>query len=469
MSTSITCSGLTGQVTGLRARLIIGDDIENPKDDSPEAVDRLEDAIAEFVHIAVPGALTKLLGTPQTEFSLYGRLARSEAWTVFRACLFDTDQLEGDKEVFHSRWPSRFPEKEILQKKRAVTKRAFDLHYRLDLSATADQERPLKLSDLPVLDWDPMSHKVPIVIRGQGLVLSGLPRGAAEGTDEWHGVSEVSTNVGGYTTIIGAVDPASGLRGGAHDAIGLAVVGFTQGGRAIIRAARGVRGDTTREAMQETARLLSAHRVNKLLVEENKASTFGNTLSAMMAAIGHPMIPEAVQTGGVKKARRIIETLSPALATGKVFVCRDVLTDEDGSEFINQWTDFTYDGRSNRGHDDIVDALSYAIGALGEAITADEASFVAAQQFDFDALSQMPLRRRILNDEELEAYCTASEDEIETQLKLDRALALQQQDLAAGRSDPWLEKHIATLSADLVRIQGGRLRISLPAHTRRQT
>jgi phage terminase large subunit-like protein len=138
-----------------------------------------------------------------------------------------------------------------------------------------------------VIDWPTEARLVPFEIKGgNGEIIRGLPRGRAEEGDEWRAVTYVSPDSGAYTQVVAAVDPASGLRGGKYDAIGLAIVGVTQGGRGVIRVAQGVRGNTTQEAIRETARIIVAHGVNTLLVEETAGSLFGQMLCAHLAATG---------------------------------------------------------------------------------------------------------------------------------------------------------------------------------------
>ena len=460
MSTSVTCRGLGGQITGLRARRIIGDDIEGRRDDTPEAVDRLEEGIAEFQHVAVPGATVTLLGTPQSNFSLYGRLGRSPAWTVFRACIFESDQIDG-KEVFESRWSARFTPEAIEHKKASVSKREFALHYRLNLDETSDREAPLKLAALPVLDWPSTARTAPIEIKGGGEPIHGLPRGSAEDGDQWKAVAYTSEDSGPYTQVVASVDPASGLRGGRGDAIGLAIVGVTLGGRGVVRVARGVRGETTKDAIRDTARLIAEHGVNKLLVEETSGGLFGSMLTAHLGAIGYPLSYELVTTGGVRKARRIVEAISPALASGKLFICADVLKHEDAGEFVGQFTGITYDAR-NLKHDDIIDALSYSVAACASALAADETEFVSASRFTADELLRMPLRRRVLNEEELEAFVGESEEEQNYQMKLERALEDQTTLINRGLDTTRMDRYVDMLRSSVAKMRAARRRIVLP-------
>ncbi|WP_207462280.1 phage terminase large subunit [Azospirillum sp. SYSU D00513] len=453
MSISLTCRGIGSQITGLRATLIIGDDIETPKDGTPEAVDKLEEALSELEFIASPGAQKKMLGTPQSTFSLYGRLKRSEAWTVFQACIFTSDIIDGE-EVFESRWPARFSPENIAQTRKTVTKQLFALHYRLDLSDTVTKEQPLKLCELPVIDWPSLNPQAPIEITGGGPALVGLPRGSTQDGDEWHGVGSVSPDLAPYTQIVAAVDPASGLSG--RDAIGLSIVGVTAGGRAVIRVATGVRGVSVQDAIERTASLIAQYGTNKLVIEESKASTFGMVLMNALQARGWPLIPEKRNTGNATKGRRIIEAISPALGSGKLYICRDVLTSETGPEFVNQYTGIAYDGRKLK-NDDIIDALAYCLAEIGPVLSADSSQFVAGARVNVDELRRLPLRRQVLGEEELELFAEVDENEISIRLQLDRALEQQRTDQRYGQTDPTLQHRIDHLTRELAKFTTGYL------------
>ena len=223
----------------------------------------------------------------------------------------------------------------------------------------------------------------------------------------------------------------------------------------------GVRGASTQEAIRSTARIIAEHGSNKLLVEETKGGLFGQMLAAHLATIGHPLSFEAVTTGGQTKGRRIIESLSPAIASGKLSICESVLRGEDGPEFAAQFTGIRYDGRKLK-NDDIVDALSYAVGDVAPALAADAAEFAAGARFNIDELARMPLRRCVLTEEELETWVEESEDEEALRLKLEAALELQREETALGVENPALKRRVDQLTDDLAKITNAKRRVFAP-------
>lgn len=472
MSCSLTCLGIGGQLTGNRADLIIGDDVEHSRDDTAEAVDKLEEQIAEFVHVLVPGGRQLLLGTPQSPYSLYGRLSRHDEWEVHRAVIFEEDVLDKRSKTNHrwqkttvlsSRWPERFSDAELEQRRRQVMKREWELHYALRLDDTMDRDRPFKLSDLPVLPWSSTARTAPVRMERGDQALERLPRGSSADDDDWFLATRISKEVGPYSTVVAAVDPSSGLTSGSRDAIGLAIVGLSVGGRAVIREARGVRAKTTAEAMMEVAKTIALHGVNKLLVEQTTDGQFGYSLQQKLMQIGYPLSYTTVSTGGRTKAKRIIETVSPALATGKVFICQELLETEDAPEFVAQFTGLTLDGRKLR-HDDIIDALSYALADIGPALSADEAEEEAAwSRYRAEELGMMSKRRCVYSRADLEELMDVDETEERLSRQLEVALAIQEDDFARGVQSASLTAKIARLQEQLKVVREARTRWARPA------
>jgi hypothetical protein len=74
-SPSVKSVGITGQITGSRADVLIADDVEVPNNSSTQMMrDKLSEAVKEFDAILKPGGRIIYLGTPQTEMSLYNQL-----------------------------------------------------------------------------------------------------------------------------------------------------------------------------------------------------------------------------------------------------------------------------------------------------------------------------------------------------------------------------------------------------------
>ena len=96
-SPSVKSVGITGQLSGSRADIIVADDVEVPNNSMTQTMrDKLSEAVKEFDAVLKPDGSIVYLGTPQTEMSLYETLP------------------ERGYEV--RIWPSRYPdEKQVLR------------------------------------------------------------------------------------------------------------------------------------------------------------------------------------------------------------------------------------------------------------------------------------------------------------------------------------------------------------------
>ena len=87
-SPSVKSMGITGQLTGSRADLIIADDVESANNSQTQLMrDRLSETVKEFDAIIKPDVGRIIfLGTPQTEMSLYNTLEergyKTKIWTA---------------------------------------------------------------------------------------------------------------------------------------------------------------------------------------------------------------------------------------------------------------------------------------------------------------------------------------------------------------------------------------------------
>src|SRR6202044_1783021 len=74
---SVSALGITGQLTGGRATILISDDVEVPKNSYTETMrERLGELVKEYDALIVPGGRIIYLGTPQTEQSIYNAVRK---------------------------------------------------------------------------------------------------------------------------------------------------------------------------------------------------------------------------------------------------------------------------------------------------------------------------------------------------------------------------------------------------------
>lgn len=87
ISPSVKSVGITGQITGSRADLLIADDVEIPNNSSTQTQRmQLQERVKEFDAVLKPKGQIIYLGTPQNEMSLYNELTKrgykKRIWTV---------------------------------------------------------------------------------------------------------------------------------------------------------------------------------------------------------------------------------------------------------------------------------------------------------------------------------------------------------------------------------------------------
>jgi hypothetical protein len=470
---TLTSLGMGSNLPGFRADLTIGDDVEGPADDTPEKVQQLEEDLNEL-HMINPKGRKIMLGTYQSEFSVYAKLADlsddlgNPVWELHRACMFEEDE---DNKTILSRWPGMFSDQDALDWRRSVTTRAWRLHAMLIADPSILHERPLKIADLPVLDWSPTSKHFPLYVELTSEE-ADVPRWSAPKGDKWH----VARPMGDTASLVGitmAVDPASGLAG--RDAIGVAVLGITQAGFAYILHLEGVRAAEKSLARRRVAQIARNFGATHLIIEELADGLFGETLEGELVQLGYPMSVEKVTTGGQQKGRRIIESLGPPMGAGRVIILDSVARSDHGGEFVNQMVRISYDGRTGKAkdHDDIVDALAHAVSREKASLISDVADNRAAHgQAKLDRWRGVPLREGGLGafDEEeypdsrrlqlfgeqdlVEAMLEEDEVIISMRERRDRLQEIVNDDLRSGRgADQGMINKIKTLTRQLKELQ----------------
>jgi hypothetical protein len=449
---TLTSVGLTSNLPGLRSDLTIGDDVEGTQDDTPEKVADLEEVLNEL-HMINPRGEKIMLGTYQSEFSIYAKLADLEAadgspiWETHKALMFNETEQDG-KPYIESRWSDMFSDADGMDWRKSVTARAWRLHAMLIADPSILHERPLKIGDLPVLEWDPKANHWPLRMERTGNQLDTLPRWSAPKGDVWNEAVQSGPDVAPLTETILAVDPASGLAG--RDAIGVAVLGITQGGVGVIRHLEGVRSHDKSISRRRVAEIGRDFAATRCIVEELENGLFGETLEGEFVHVGYPLSVEKVTTGGQQKGRRIIESLGPPMGAGRLVICSSIVTTDHGGEFVNQLVRISYDGRTGKAkdHDDIVDALAHGVASAKGSLISDVADAVTyARAAHLDRWARVPLRYGGLGAQEPEdfpdtvtmgpsiAESLIEEDEVLIALgeRRDKLQTVVNEDLQAGR------------------------------------
>ena len=168
---SVKSVGITGQLTGSRADLMILDDIEVPGNSMTELMrEKLLQLCTEAESILTPKDDSRImfLGTPQTVFTVYRKLAernyRPFVWPAryprktsnYEGLL--APQLQEDIDTGAKPWDvtdDRFDHEDLVEREAAMGRSNFLLQFMLDTSLSDAEKFPLKMADLIVTSVNP--------------------------------------------------------------------------------------------------------------------------------------------------------------------------------------------------------------------------------------------------------------------------------------------------------------------------
>jgi hypothetical protein len=406
-SASVKSVGITGQLTGSRADLIIADDIEVLNNVFTQTSrDKLSEAVKEFDAILKPLPTSRIiyLGTPQTEDSLYTKLPeRGYEVRVWPSRMPDAAMCEayGDTlapyisalsyGVGEPADPQRFDDADLIEREASYGKAGFAMQFMLSTALSDNERFPLKVRDLIVMSIDP--EMAPLKLQWGPLedrVYKDLPCVAMRG-DKMFPPMNVGDITSEFTGSILAIDPS----GRGKDETGYAVVKIING-YLYVTACGGLEGGYDKDTLVELAHIAKKHKVNEVVIESNFGDGMYSQLLGPILANIHPCAVEEVRHSQ-QKERRIIDTLEPVMMNHKLVISPEVIEEDfrtamkyeqsvrQSKMLIYQMTRLT----SERGclrHDDRLDALSIAVARFTEQMHRDEEQGISqAKQDALDA------------------------------------------------------------------------------------
>ena len=178
---SVKSVGITGQLTGSRADLMILDDVEVPGNSMTELMrEKLLQLCTEAESILTPKSDSRImyLGTPQTTFTIYRKLAerayrplvwparypRGKSITQYEGLL--APDLQDDIDNGAEEWAptdSRFTNDDLLEREASMGRSNYMLQFQLDTSLSDAEKFPLKMADLIVTSVNPTTAPQNIV------------------------------------------------------------------------------------------------------------------------------------------------------------------------------------------------------------------------------------------------------------------------------------------------------------------
>jgi hypothetical protein len=336
---SVKSVGITGQLTGSRADLMILDDIEVPGNSMTEMMrEKLLQLCTEAESILTPKKDSRImyLGTPQTTFTIYRKLAernyrpfvwparypRKDKLSQYENLL--APQIVEDIEMGAEEWSptdsDRFSSDDLLEREAAMGRSNFMLQFMLDTTLSDAEKFPLKFSDLIITSVNPTQAPDAVVwCSDPRNVLKDLPTVGLPG-DYFYSPMQLQGDWGPYTETICSVDPSG--RGSDETA---ATYISQKNGFLYVHEVRAYRDGYSDNTLLDILRGCKKYNVTKLLIETN----FGDGIVAELFKKHLQQTKQAIDVeevrANVRKEDRIIDSLEPILNQHRLIVDRSVV------------------------------------------------------------------------------------------------------------------------------------------------
>ncbi|UTI75182.1 terminase large subunit [Escherichia phage 6925] len=395
-SPSVKSVGITGQLTGSRADILIADDVEVPNNSATQAArDRLSELVKEFDAILKPGGTIIYLGTPQNEMTLYRELEGRGYTTTIWPARYPRDrkdwqsygdrlapmlqaELEEDPESFYWRPTDevRFDDTDLKERELSYGKAGFALQFMLNPNLSDAEKYPLKLRDLIVADLDPASS--PMVYQwlpNPQNKREDVPNVGLMG-DSYHTYQTVGSAFSSYTQKILVIDPS----GRGKDETGYAVL-YQLNGYIFAMEVGGMRGGYEDSTLEALAKIGRKWKVNEYVIEGNFGDGMYLELFKPVAARIHPAAVTEVKSKGQKELR-ICDVLEPIMGSHRLIINAAAIvqdyqsaSDKDGVRnpiysLFYQMTRISRE-RGALAHDDRLDALAIGVQFFVESMAKD--------------------------------------------------------------------------------------------------
>jgi hypothetical protein len=394
---SVKSVGITGQLTGSRADLIVADDVEVPNNSATQVMrDKLSEAVKEFDAIIKtaedsPHRQIVYLGTPQCEESLYSKLPDRGYVVRIWPARYPTKKLMtkyADKLAFIIRDPveadptlvgrptdpKRFTDLDLIEREASYGRSGFALQFMLDTSLSDQERYPLKLADLIVMSLDPKLAPVKVAWGGAPeLVVNDVPNVGFSGDRFYRPAWVAKDDFAPYQGTVMMIDPS----GRGKDECGYAVVSCLHG-MLYLKASGGFLQGYTPDTLTSLCEIAKKHQVNLIQIEANFGDGMFTQLLKPVSQAIYPVQIEEVKHS-VQKEKRIIDTLEPILNQHRLVVSPEVikadfestkdLPQEDALRYqlFYQLTRLTKE-KGSLVRDDRLDALAMAVHYWVEAL-----------------------------------------------------------------------------------------------------
>ena len=389
---SVKSVGITGQLTGSRADLMVLDDVEVPNNSMTELQrEKLLQLVTECESILTPKPDSRImfLGTPQTTFTVYNKL-RERAYKPFvwparyprKVAMYDgllapqlEEDLENETDLTWNPTDTRFKEDDLLERESAMGRSNFMLQFMLDTSLSDAEKFPLKFADLIINPVNPETAPENIIwCSSKDNIVKELPCVGLPG-DYYYSPMQVQGEWKPYSETICSVDPS----GRGTDETVACFISQLNGIMYLHEIYASTDGYSDNTLLAILARC-KKYKASTLLIESNFGDGMVSELFRKHAINKHVPINIEETRANVRKEDRIIDSLEPVFNQHRLVIDPKVIKwdYESGSERPTE-TRFQYmlgyqisrmcREKGAVKHDDRVDALAQGVKWFTDALS----------------------------------------------------------------------------------------------------
>ena len=335
---SVKSVGITGQLTGSRADLMILDDVEVPGNSLTEFMrEKLLQLCTEAESILTPKNDSRImyLGTPQTTFTIYRRLAeRNYRPMVWPARYPRADKLNKYGEVLAQdiledieqgvdEWAptdDRFTDEDLIEREASMGRSNFMLQFQLDTTLSDAQKFPLKMADLVITSVNPTTAPENIIwCSDPSKVIRDAPTVGLPG-DYFYSPMQLVGEWSDYDETICSVDPS----GRGTDETAAAFLS-QRNGLIYLHEMSAYRDGYSDSTLLDILAKCKTYGVTSLVIETNFGDGIVGELFKKHLINTRQNINIEEVRANVRKEDRIIDSLEPVLNQHRLIVDRSVI------------------------------------------------------------------------------------------------------------------------------------------------
>ena len=333
---SVKSVGITGQLTGSRAHLMVFDDVEVPLNSATDMQrEKLLQLVTEAESILTPDETSRILflGTPQSVFTIYRKLAERSYKPFVWPARYPRDfaryegllapqlveDLEQKKIDPWTPTDTRFSDLDLLEREAAMGRSNFMLQFMLDTTLSDAEKFPLKFQDLIVTPLGEECAERYAWSSDPRYCLKELSPVGLPG-DRFYGPMFIDEGIVPFDETIVSVDPSGR---GTDETV--ACVLSQANGYIFLRDMKAFKDGYSDQTLSSICSLAKRYKAGKMLIESNFGD--GMVSELMKRHTTQMQVPIDIEEvrATTRKEERIIDTLEPVLNQHKLIIDPKVL------------------------------------------------------------------------------------------------------------------------------------------------